>query len=717
MEAMDAALPVVPAPAPAHGGGDPVSHGLEVVINVELEDQIGSHNVPKFDAESNSLAAEMHPSKTPNLFNGADESVETQICSSEAGGCQLEDDTTGCRETIETKQAKAHPQECLGSGDAVNGKEATSSCVDAEKKRSRDSQSTDFVSAPAIAQVEISRQVKPKLDELLPAGGLHDDHSADGSQILPPAETAESCMNDGVNSNDNTAENDGAGILRARPKKRRKIAMLLAYCGAGYQGMQKNPGAITIEGELEEALLKSKALPDNYDGNPRKVDWMRAARTDKGVSAVGQVVSGLFFVDPPGFVERVNTHLPKQIRLLGYKRVTPTFSAKKFCDRRRYEYLIPTFALDPSAHRDRESVLASEGKDGAFIKCQECSERGRKIPGAVGKGYDRSTSGGKEENATENEKEIQKPGNDEEITSVVNKANLELSETLTNSNVDGELGNGPSESSRIGAAADIASDEVVLPVPDARETQEVDGIFSEKQNSRFPDRVEESGFLPPPEHNTVSESQGKDKMELNAENIHLPFHFGEAERTRLNKILNQYVGTHNFHNFTTRVKSEDPSAKRYIVSFEAVDVFTVGNTEFVKCVVIGQSFMLHQIRKMIGLAIAIFRGCTPASMLDTALRRDVHVTVPTAPELGLFLDECMYPAYNQKWYNTHEEVSQKGFEEEINRFKHDIIYEHIATSEHKEGLMALFLHSLNDRNYPDFVTAREAEKLTANQQA
>lgn len=449
---------------------------------------------------------------------------------------------------------------------------------------------------------------------------------------------------------DNT-NNDESG--RARPRKRRKIAMLLAYCGAGYQGMQKNPGAVTIEGLLEAALSKAGAMPENYDGNPRKVDWMRAARTDKGVSAVGQVVSGLFYIDPPGFVERINAHLPKQIRLLGYKRVTPTFSAKKFCDRRRYEYVIPIFALDPSTHRDREAVLASEGKEDAFVKCQECSERGRKIP----------------------------------VTKVFHKPSPDRAETGI---CDGQSAASTSPST-CGTATDFAT------ISSAAGQSHPDANFAEAEPSAILE-VDDSAL--PEEEGVKQGSLPEPKRE--------PFHFGVAERAKLNHILGHYLGTHNFHNFTSRVKAEDPSAKRYIVSFEAGDVFTVGNMEFVRCKVVGQSFMLHQIRKMIGLAIAVFRGFTPESVMETALRRDTNVIIPTAPELGLFLDECMYPAYNQKWYNTHEEVSQKGHEQEINCFKHDVIYEHIAMTENKEGQMALFLHSLNDRNYADLASAREA---------
>ena len=45
------------------------------------------------------------------------------------------------------------------------------------------------------------------------------------------------------------------------------------------------------------------------------------------------------------------------------------------------------------------------------------------------------------------------------------------------------------------------------------------------------------------------------------------FQVDDAFQERLNATLAQYVGTHNFHNFTTRVAASDPSAKRYIRSF------------------------------------------------------------------------------------------------------------------------------------------------------
>ncbi|XVF83049.1 hypothetical protein PTKIN_Ptkin16aG0101200 [Pterospermum kingtungense] len=429
--------------------------------------------------------------------------------------------------------------------------------------------------------------------------------------------------------------------------KRRKIAMFFAYCGVGYQGMQKNPGAKTIEGDLEEALFHSGAVPEQDRGNSKRYDWARSARTDKGVSAVGQVVSGRFYIDPPGLVERLNQILPPQIRIFGYKRVTASFNAKKFCDRRRYVYLIPVFALDPSCHRDRESVLASLGSGNELVKCLECSERGRKVEGVMGK-----------------------------------RSSLETKSTIVQSDISSnneQNGNAINEENLTSELKEVSDGSVQNEVTDMEDT----GVENEVTN------VDDSGVE-------------EDKVNLESKPVEeRKFCYGEEEKERFNRILKHYVGSHNFHNFTTRTKAEDPAARRYIVSFHANTVVTVEGIDFVKCEVVGQSFMLHQIRKMIGMAVAVMRNCAPESLIETALRKDVHINVPTAPEVGLYLDECLFASYNQKWKDSHEELSLKAYEEEAEEFKMKFIYSHIASTEREEGVVALWLHSLNHRNYPD----------------
>lgn len=43
----------------------------------------------------------------------------------------------------------------------------------------------------------------------------------------------------------------------------------------------------------------------------------RAARTDKGVHAVGNVVSAKLVVEDPDIVSKINQHLPDQIKVWG----------------------------------------------------------------------------------------------------------------------------------------------------------------------------------------------------------------------------------------------------------------------------------------------------------------------------------------------------------------------------------------------------------------
>ncbi|KAI8994325.1 pseudouridine synthase, partial [Gaertneriomyces semiglobifer] len=115
--------------------------------------------------------------------------------------------------------------------------------------------------------------------------------------------------------------------------KKRKVALLMGYNGTGYAGMQINPNVETIEKALHEALAKAGGIA-----------FMRAARTDKGVHAIGQVCS-LKLRLTPTIVEDLNANLPPQIRVWGYIRTTNSFHAKNACDARIYEYFLPSYVL------------------------------------------------------------------------------------------------------------------------------------------------------------------------------------------------------------------------------------------------------------------------------------------------------------------------------------------------------------------------------------
>ena len=79
--------------------------------------------------------------------------------------------------------------------------------------------------------------------------------------------------------------------LKKPRMKKKKVVMLMSYCGQGYYGMQINHGFKTIEGDLFLAFQKLGIMDEESFKYPQIIGFQRAARTDKGVSATRQVVS------------------------------------------------------------------------------------------------------------------------------------------------------------------------------------------------------------------------------------------------------------------------------------------------------------------------------------------------------------------------------------------------------------------------------------------
>ena len=61
------------------------------------------------------------------------------------------------------------------------------------------------------------------------------------------------------------------------------------------------------------------------------------------------------------------------------------------------------------------------------------------------------------------------------------------------------------------------------------------------------------------------------------------------------------------------------------------------DVEFIPLQVRGQSFMIHQIRKMIGLIVAVVRGHAQEEIMTRVFKKP-KVDIPRAPALGLLLD-------------------------------------------------------------------------------
>jgi len=80
----------------------------------------------------------------------------------------------------------------------------------------------------------------------------------------------------------------------------------------------------------------------------------------------------------------------------------------------------------------------------------------------------------------------------------------------------------------------------------------------------------------------------------------------------------------------------DPRARRYIISFNCVETFVSNGLEFAVLEIKGQSFMLHQIRKMVATIVAVVRKLVPQEKINEAFKLN-KLEIPIAPSLGLCL--------------------------------------------------------------------------------
>lgn len=142
---------------------------------------------------------------------------------------------------------------------------------------------------------------------------------------------------------------DGLNGEKAPRIPKRQHAVLIAYSGTGWNGLQYHPpesGAVTVENTIFDALVRVGAVSVDNADDPYKLKWQRAARTDAGVHALANVLSAQLCV-VPDLVAKLNALLPPNIRAWDVVRVQNSFNAHTFCESRYYSYTLPTYLLRP----------------------------------------------------------------------------------------------------------------------------------------------------------------------------------------------------------------------------------------------------------------------------------------------------------------------------------------------------------------------------------
>lgn len=193
-----------------------------------------------------------------------------------------------------------------------------------------------------------------------------------------------------------------APIARVAAWRAPQVLVYVGFTGTNYKGFVHQgdgPEVPTVERALFEGLHAWGAvLDENYAGGLSKLGWSRASRTDKGVHAVGAAFSCKLLL-PDEYLElaptvpwgpwtnplsagrprtatlaggsasapvsavraeeleRLNALLPPDIRVMSIQRVRGSFKSYRACSGRRYQYLLPAYALGPGGVAELNDVL------------------------------------------------------------------------------------------------------------------------------------------------------------------------------------------------------------------------------------------------------------------------------------------------------------------------------------------------------------------------
>lgn len=140
-----------------------------------------------------------------------------------------------------------------------------------------------------------------------------------------------------------------------------RLALKLAYDGRRFVGSQRQPKARTVEGELLSALRRIGAIED-----VRACNFQAASRTDRGVSALGNVVALSTGFAPASLLRALNAEL-EGIWTWQHAEAPDGFNPRH-ARSRWYRYYLPAAGLDLGLVRQAASLLVGDHDFSRFAR-------------------------------------------------------------------------------------------------------------------------------------------------------------------------------------------------------------------------------------------------------------------------------------------------------------------------------------------------------------
>jgi len=417
------------------------------------------------------------------------------------------------------------------------------------------------------------------------------------------------------------------------------------------------------------------------------------------------MISLKLIIEDEDIVERINEALDPRIRVWGIERTIGSFSCYQACDSRWYEYLLPTHALLPPhpscfLAKKLDEAAKDSGDKEAF------DERQSEVKGF----WD------------EVEQKDIKPildTLDPEIKELCLAALYITDDSARNDLVEGgdqtmEQAADINRVSRLatsqGTGQEIDKTEesaIVVNDPalhqDEKPTDEIQPSTDTVEPAQGP--LEKSVALPPTsvkDNTSINDAMENPTLSpekrdaLSAAIKQLKAAYDAAKRRwripekrveRLQSALSLYTGTKNFHNYTVQKSFNDKSSRRHIKSFVVNPTpIIINGTEWLSLKVHGQSFMMHQIRKMVGMASLLVRCGGPTERITQSYENEKW-SIPKVPGLGLLLERPVFDSYNNLQASKHgrEKLDFGKYDDKIEAFKRTEIYQKIFEDEAREN--------------------------------
>ncbi|CAM9524052.1 unnamed protein product [Scytosiphon promiscuus] len=494
--------------------------------------------------------------------------------------------------------------------------------------------------------------LKERLEEDSRAARDKEDH--DHQKIAPPP-PVEGDGPEVASTSPVVGPNGEGGVASSTSKKR--VALLIAYWGSDYQGLQINKGAKSIEAELELALYLAGSISKDNFGNPRKVSWSRSGRTDKGVHAAAQLISVKLTYPNDGeqqLLEAINSYLPEDIRALDIKRAPKSFDSRTRCSGRRYEYIMPTYVLAPKEHIAAlfEEAVEWEKSQGGEKEATDITEKDAHgisaVMGGSVEGYAAKAVGEASSEAAATESAIGSAVLDSGTSTGV-------SSTVAPAVVESPIPSVDTSTSMATAAAKSGQSQSEGVQEEGVEGGGGGGIGSyggDRGDDDDDDDDDDQSSQDQAEDDAMEARLRQAAVELSSPAVIR--RVGEKLRgyrlppdrvEELRETLKGFLGTKNYHNYTNHKQHSDPSCKRLITSFTAADPFENDGMEWVRLTVGGQSFIMHQIRKMVASSVDRVRGQSSEEDFTRSFF-PVKMSLGIAPSDGLYLERPLYAPYN-----------------------------------------------------------------------